>query len=257
MGAQMLLASYGAAAADGVAAPTLTGSPTLLAHWDFDKSSTVTLSGSDIDSIATCAGGSYTLLTPGAMPAQVTRSGKKWASFVSASSQFMQIASACGVGANGCTLVIVYYNDSLAANGGLISVADRTAASDRNRHDLFNSAGGGLTMRRGSASALQAAGGGNNTVGLHIGIGRSGTGTVNTYLHDDGRGTAIQSAGTISLPGALTHTTIGAKVSASTDNTFFDGDIACVLIYENDIGSTASEELAAWATTNYGTTNQA
>lgn len=260
MSAQLLFASYGAATTEGVAAPSLTGSPTLLAHWDFDAASTVTLSGSDIDSIATRAGGSYTLLTPGNMPAQTTRSGKKVATFDRTNSEYMQIASACGINTtNGCTFVMVgYITSPSAANQWLFDVGNSGSGSTLNRYTCasITGANGFRTRKAGAGASSDAQVGTEAAAGLFLLISRftGGTGIATQHVNGDG---SPETSASQTAPTGLSHTTLGALYASSALSNYFGGDVFAELIYDGEIGATAAEELAAWATTNYGTTNAA
>lgn len=241
----------------GVAAPTLTGSPTLLASWDFDRADLVTLSGSDIDQIAGADGTSYTLLTPGNMPTQATRGGKNVARFTAASSQYMQIASACGVDpAVGCSIVIVAELATTITNQNVFEIADSSVATNRNRYNhQFVTGSTGLRSRKSAAAAsADAQQGSAFSAAKYCYVGRfsGGTGTITHYI--DGESVGDTSA-SVADPGALTHTTLGAIFASATLSNYLDGWIWRVLVYAGDFGTTAAEEAAAWSSTNYGTTN--
>lgn len=248
------------AAADGVSLPSLTGSPTVLAHWDFDKASTITLSGSDIDEVATAAGGSYTLLTPGAMPTQATRGGKKVARFASASSQYLQIASACGVNTtNGCTFVVVGHNTNpTSGNQWFVEVANSASLSTRDRYLMANITGtNGYRTRKASATASSDAQVGSAaSADLFVVVSRftGGSGVANQHVNGD---STPETSASIGVPTGLSHTTVGAAFFSSAISAYLNGDLFTVAIYDGDIGATAAEEIATWAATNYGTTNAA
>ena len=251
---------FASAAVEGVALPALTGNPAVLAHWDFDAASTAGLSGSDIDSIASRAGGSHTLLTPGNMPSQTTRGGKKVATFVAASTEYMQIASACGINtANGCTFVVVGYNPQpTVANYWLLDVANSASTSSRDRYSCAsNNGSNGYRTRKSSASASgDAQAGVTPATGLFLLVSRftGGTGVATQHVNGDG---TPEVSGSIGAPTGLSHTTLGALYASSALSAYAEMDIFTAAILEGDIGATAAEELAAWAVTNYGITNAA
>lgn len=246
-----------AVASEGVAAPALTGNPTLLAHWDFDAASTITLSGADIDSIATRAGGTHTLLTPGAMPSQEARGGKNCARFTRASSEYMQIASAAGVNpTNGVTMCWVAEVVDAPTSKLFFDIADGAGGVAVNRYYLgvFNSTG--WRARKAAASEASANEGAALAAAKYCVVARFTGGTGVCTLHVNGVAAGVAS-GSIGAPSGLSHTTLGALRDTGTETSFFDGYVWAGLLYEGDIGATAAEELAAWAATNYGTTNAA
>lgn len=254
---QAVMASLGsAAAAGGVAAPTLTGSPTLVASWDFANSSTVTLSGGDIDSISGADGTSYTLLTPGAMPSQEARGGKNTARFTAASSEYMQIASALGI-TNECTLVLVYESNVADTTQFMLDIANGASASTADRRSLIGVVSTGLAARRAQTAAQDATVGSSYAAAKFLQIGRFPTGTERAYLNVNGQGTALQSAGTNAAPTGLSHTTLGARRASNAEGSFADIWVWRVLVYSTNISDTAAEEVAVWAASNYGTTNAA
>lgn len=255
---QAVMASLGsAAAAGGVAAPTLTGSPTLVASWDFDNASTVTLSGGDIDSISGSDGTSYTLLTPGNMPSQESRSSKNTARFTAASSEYMQIADALGITSE-VTIVLIAEPAATGVLQGAVDIADGTAAGTAQRHFLFaNTSSTGWVMRTSSTTARDAVQGSAYAAAATLVIGRKATGTTVAELNVNGIGTAVTSASTSTGPTAPTHTTLGARRASSAQDLPFDGWVWRVLIYSSKLSDTAAEEVAVWAASNYGTTNAA
>jgi hypothetical protein len=248
-----------AAAVEGVPAPTLTGSPTLLASWDFDAASTISLSGSDIDQIAGADGTAHTMLTPGNMPSQEARGGKNTARFTSASTEYMQIASDLGINTtNGCSFVVVLELAAAIANQNVFEVADSSVATNRNRYNhQFVTGSTGLRTRKSTAAAsADAQQGSSFAAAKYCYVGRFSGGTGTCTHHIDGEGTGDTST-SVDAPAALTHATLGAIYASSALSNYLDGWVWRVLVYAGDIGATAAEEVAAWAATNYGTTNAA
>lgn len=247
------------ATASGVAAPTLTGSPTLLASWDFDRSDLIMLSGGDIDSISGADGTSYTLLTPGNMPSQEARGGKNTARFTSASSEYMQIASNLGINpANGCTFVLVLELADAIANQNVFEVADGTVATNRQRynHQFVTGATGLRTRKAAAAASGDAQQGSAFSAAKYLAVCRFPGGTATCTHHIDGEG-AGDSSGSVAAPTSLVTTTLGAILASSALSNYLNGWVWRVLVYSGDIGATAAEEVAVWANTNYGTTNTA
>lgn len=247
----------GGSPAGGVAAPTLTGSPTLVASWDFDNAGTITLSGGDIDQISGSDGTSHTLLTPGNMPSQESRGGKNTARFTAASSEYMQIANALGITSE-VTVVVVCEPAATGVTQALADIADGTASGTTQRHLMFaNSSSSGWTFRTSAGTARDAIQGSSYAAAATLVIGRKATGTTVAELNVNGIGTATVSASTSTGPTAPTHTTLGARCAVSAQDLPFDGWVWRVLIYSSKLSDTAAEEVAVWAASNYGTTNAA
>lgn len=249
-----------AAAVAGVPAPTLTGSPTLLASWDFDNAATVTLAGGDIDSISGADGTSYTLLTPGNMPSQEARGGKNTARFTSASSEYMQIASNLGIDpAVGCTFVLVVELADVVAAQVAFEVAAGTAASNRQRYmHQYATGSTGLRTRKATAAAVGDAiqGVAFTPAAKYLAVCRYTGGTGTCTQHIDGEVTGDTSA-SVAAPSSLVTATLGATLASSALAAYLNGWVWRVLVYAGDIGATAAEEVATWSNTNYGTTNAA
>lgn len=251
-----VLASLGGSSSGAVAAPTLTGSPTLVASWDFNNSGTVSLSGSNITSISGSDGTSFTLTSGASNPTQVSRGGKNTARFTAASSQFMQVASALGITGE-CTLVLVYESNVADTTQFLLDIGNGASASTANRRSLMGVATTGLGARRADTTQQDALVGSAYAAAKFLQIGRFPTGTERAYLNVNGVGTAVQSSGTNAAPTGLSHTTLGARRVSGAESSFADIWVWRVLVYSTSISDTAAEEIAVWAASNYSTTNAA
>lgn len=248
-------------AADGVAAPTLTGSPTLLASWDFDKSSTVTLSGADIDQISGADGTSYTQLTPGNMPAQSTILGKKAASFDAGSTEYMQIASALGVNTtNGVSIVLVVKWSGAAATYQFFDLSNGASSLSLNRYGIrhVNPTGFEFVKADGSGIISASVGGSAAAAGTYLLIGMADGGTGgNARLNVNGAGTNIVSGSTNNSPTGLSHATLGARRASNAEGLHSTVEVLTCKVYDGVLNATQIEEVAVWSNTNYGTTNAA
>lgn len=246
--------------AEGVAAPSgLDGSPTLVASWDFDRSDLITLSGGDIDQIAGADGTSFTLLTPGNMPAQTTRGSKKVADFASASSEYMQIASALGI-TDACTVVVVaeLKTASPSANETLFDLSNGASATFNNRYWMFGASGPFMNFRRADGTANSSAIATHPSAAIHLLIGGiAAAPTERAYLNIDGVGTAVQSGTVPSIPTGLSHFTLGACRASGAQSNFGNHYKHRVLVYSSHLSATAKEQIATWASTNYATSNVA
>lgn len=254
--------SVGAAAA-GIPAPTLTGSPTLIASWDPENASTVTKTGSLIDSISGADGTSFTLTSSGSnRPTLSTLDSKAAIEFTAASSTYLQAATNLGVAAQ-CTMVVVAKMKSTSTDVALMDISNGASIGTRDRHMLafLNTAGAGYQYRHYTATENggQINGGQVNTT-KHLVIGQSRTvaSNPNTLLFMDGTATALTAAALGSDLSGLTHTTLGARRASGANGLFADAYIQRVLVYASGaLDATQREEIATWAASNYGTANNA
>ncbi len=242
----------------GTPAPTITGSPTLLYSWDPDKTSTVTMSGNNIVSLAGSDGTSLTL-TSGSGPTRPIVNGRYVAQFLGTSSQFM---SALG-GVAGGTQVVIFDSAgaALAMTTGLFGEVNSTSASTTNRQEILkiNGAGSYVTARKADNNSLIAdanSGLGNDT-NIHIAVGTFLTGIGNSYLFLDGIGTPYTSTGTANLGTGINNVLIGARLVSSAFTQYHTGNIYRVLKYNSVLTNPQIEEIAVWAALAYGTPNLA
>jgi hypothetical protein len=249
-----------ASAVSGVSAPTLTGSPTLLASWDFDNTATITDVSGAVSAISGADGTSFSLSGPGgaANPTITTQSGKQVAQFASASSQKLTGAHVSGV-SGACSFIAVVKMDSVAASGNLFEVTDSTAGAGTNRLQLLVSSSGGFQARQhdnASTQSIAAVGSAPNTVDNHLVIGTypNSAASVST-LNVNGQATQITGTPASNAAASLSLTGIGCRTVAGVGELFINAKVFRVLVYSGALNATQREEIAVWSNTNYGTAN--
>lgn len=253
------VAGGGGGGGSGVAAPTLSGTPTLVGSWDFDNTSSVHLTGSVINSIDGADSISQTLTSSGS-PTLVSRLGHNAGFFVSSSQQFLQKTTDLGLNAAGvATVVLVCDYQSIATNQAFLDFGYTGGSGSVSR----------LTFKTLSSAQIQAYKGDNSgnpglgtsatlTAGIHLFIARYYSGTTSHSINVDGQGTATTSAQSVAWPTHIDTTTLGARrVSGAPNDSFLDGYIFRVLVYPSALSDAQVEAIAVWATTNYGTANNA
>lgn len=242
----------------GVAAPVLTGSPALLASWDFGDDSTLGVTSGSIDSVAGADGTSFTLTQTGsARPTQVARGGKNTARFTSANSQFMSIASILGAAsANGVTIVAIVEPATVAASQVILDIANSASGGGNNRLMLSGGASGWGARKASSTGFSDANLAASFTTAkrLLIAVNRIAAGASNLYV--DGTATPVVSGTGQNWPTGMNITKMGARTNAGATELYADGWVWRVLVYP-ELNATQIEEVAAWAAANYGTTNNA
>lgn len=249
-----------ASVVSGVSAPTLTGTPTLLASWDFDNTATITEASGAVSSISGADGTSFTLSGPGgaANPTLTTQSGKQVAQFASASSQKLTGAHVSGV-SGACSFVAVVKMDNVAASGNLFEVTDPAVAAGTSRLQILVSSSGGFQARQHDNTGTQsiaAVGSAPNTVDnfLVIGTFPNAAATVST-LNVNGQGTAINGTPAANAAASLSLSGMGCRTVASVGELFINAKVFRVLVYSGILNATQREEIAVWSNTNYGTAN--
>ena len=258
-----LAIDLGTLAAGGVAAPTLTGTPTLLASWDFADDTKITNVSSRVSAIAGSDGTSFSLSGPGstANPSIATAGGKQVATFASASSQKLSGAHVSGI-TGACTLVAIAKMNSVASTGAIMEVSNPTGGSATSRFQLLCSSSTGFQARQHDSSSTQsvaAVGSTPNTTDAHLLIGAFPSASATTSsLNVDGQGTAVTGTPASNAPSGLALTALGCRrVGNTTDEIFANMSVFRVLVYDGVLTSTQKEEIAVWAATNYGTANNA
>lgn len=251
----------GTLVAGGVAAPALTGSPTLLASWDFANDSTITNVSGRVSAISGADGTSYSLAGPGgtANPTITTAGGKQVAAFASASSQKLDGAHTSGI-TGACTMVLIMKADS-TTTAGLLEAARGTNASNFDRLALLMSSSTGFQSRQHDAAGTQcvaSVGSVPNTTDtqLVIGVMPNATSTT-TSLNVNGQGTAIAGTPSAGAATGLATTTIGSRRLNGTNDLYANIKVFRALIYNGALTTTQREEIATWAATNYSTANNA
>lgn len=248
------------AAASGVAAPSLTGSPTLIASWDFGDSSKLTLDGSNITSVSGSDGTSYTIASTGTnRPTQATTDGKTVARFASASAQYLQIASAFGA-PSALSIVVIQKPTSAAAAMTIAELGTGAAAFINDRRLLLASTTTGYQSRKHDNSSTQSIASQGSaydtTKRCLIGVYPSGS-SVAAELNVDGQGTAIVGTPVSNAALGPSFFTLGAGRDSGAQTRPANMDCFRVLVYSAALNATQREEVATWAASNYGTANNA
>jgi Putative Ig domain len=245
------------AAATGVAAPTLTGSPTLLASWDFADNTRLTNTGALIDQITGSDGTTHTLASTGtARPSVVTRSGRQVAQF--SGGQALQKIGSVGI-SNQCTIVTIFEPTSVAANSCLVQYAAGPGVfgAATQQHTALISSSTGIQHRKHDGTNQSIASVGSvPTLAPHLAVGTSFSGSTAAELNIDGAGAAIVAGALAAGPSGIDRVTMG-RTGAATPEFPYNGYISRVLVYSTPLNATQREEVAAWAAANYGTPNVA
>ena len=192
-------------------------------------------------------------------PLLTERDGKNTAQFSAASSQFLQIAS--NLGATGaCSLVVVFEPSSTAATQMVADLANGSVGFAASRHAITASTSTGYSYRKNDVGSVQSIAAQGSAYGagkrLLIGVSPSGASAASSF-YVDGAGTAIAGSPNSAVPSSLSHFTLGARRESGAQNTYANGYVWRVLVYGAALNATQCEEIASWAATNYGTTNNA
>lgn len=248
--------------AKGAVAPTLTGSPTLLASWDFDQAAAIASSGGAIDSIMGVDNTTFTLAgAGGTRPALSTRTAngtKGIADFTAASSQVLKIASGLGIGTAGNAIILVAEPKTAATAASVLEIQQDSALATVNRSAILNGTGtsGWGSRKCGATGGNQDANQGvAYATALTLVVGGNKAGSAGSTLNVNGVGTPITSAGATTNPVSVNLTTLGCRSVSGVLGNFWGGYLWRVLIYGQELTDTNREEIAVWANTNYGTTN--
>jgi hypothetical protein len=252
----------GAPSGGAVAAPTLTGSPTLIASWDFGDDSKLTLSGSYVSAIAGSDGTAYTLsqATAALRPERVIAGGYGAAKFTGA--QVLALASSLGRSqSDSITVVVVMEQLQEDSEGTIFCLATNATAGRYQRHKLQmlpNTTGSGLSGPR----YIQAGNVTEETVerntafplGHHLIVGAGGPSPTTNKIYVDAAANVATGTSTFGPSGTqttgsnLTSTALGAD----QDSDFFTGLVWRFLIYAGQVSSTNVTELAAWKAAAWG-----
>jgi hypothetical protein len=255
-GASLMINSYYVAANSGTTgatpAPSLTGSPTLIASWDFGDSSKLTLSGSKITTINGSDGTSYGLSqgTDATRPTTVTLAGYGAAQFSGA--QALTIASSLGRSTSDIiSVVVVGEMSSLATNGTFFTLSNSNNTGNYGRHRLqINSGTSGFQYRQADSLNTRVASFGTAyPLGRHlvVGTGALNGGTIRVYKD------SASSPGTFSSDfGVIGSSLVRATVGADQDGDFCNCYVWRVLVYAGALTSTNVTELASWANGYWG-----
>ena len=252
----------GIVANQGTVAPTITGAPTVRSSWDFDKLSSLTLAGSVINSVAGTDSTAQALANASGTtaPTRVLRaSNQRYAAqFSLSSAQFLQATGLTLT--TGGTVVCIFELNTVATSQIIFERAQAASATTVNREELIGLiAGTSLAARRANATASGDTAYDTTSYqpGLHLMIATfspSG-GTIQMYL--DGKGTPQTGTASGGQPVGMDTITMGIRQAAGAQTLPFDGYIHRVIEYPTVLSASQAEEVAAWATKNYGTLNAA
>jgi hypothetical protein len=275
-GEQVVVSAPIVVQAAGVAAPTLTGTPSLLASWDFSNPPTVTEVGGAVSQITGADGTSVTLAQPtaGRRPLLETVGAYKVARFVSANQMFLEATNGLGGPTQDMTFVAIARPllappDRIGSQGiGIISSQRIGALSGRERKGIyFSSPTSGNNRWVGINSGTTGFVTAQTTPGRLIALMSSVTLVVNVAgplangsdLYIDGSATPFTDTPTGVVGTAFNRTIMGANyvASALASDGYADAEIYRVLIYAGSLNATQLEEIAVWAAANYGTPNVA
>lgn len=252
----------GIVADQGTAAPTITGSPTVRSSWDFDKLSSLTLAGSVINAVAGTDGTSQALANASGTtaPTRVLRpANQRYAAHFSLSSaQFLQATGLTLT--SGGTVACIFELNSVATSQIIFERAQAASATTINREELLGLISGtSLAARRANATASADTAYDTKSFqpGLHlmVAVFSPSTNTINMYL--DGHITPQSAGAGISQAIGLDTITLGIRQAAGTQTLPFDGYIHRVIEYPTALTASQVEEIAVWASKNYGTANLA
>lgn len=238
--------------ASDTAAPTLTGSPTLIASWDFNDLTKLTLVSNKISDAAGADGTSYTLSqgTDASRPTRIVLAGYGCAQFSGA--QVIKLASSLGVSTTGViTIVAVMEQSTLASSGTVFSLANNAIAGNYNRHRMGAlTTASGFNFHEGDNAIFHNANIGTAyPLGRHlvVGMGAQSGGTMRIYQDaSTTTGSVASSLGAISV--GLTNTALGAD----QDGDFLNGYVWKLLVYSGQLSTTNVDELATWSNARWG-----
>jgi hypothetical protein len=255
-------------AGTGITAPSLSG-VTLVADYDFDKDSTQTIASGSITNIADNSGSSAPTLasTSTNRPTQATRNGLHAALFAKASSQRLSVNSvSSGLdSSHGFTIVVIAEPVTVATTCTFYEMSVGSDALNANRLTVGGSSSVGYHFRKydnNSHQCVASVGSVYNT-GLHLMVAHAASNAGNTTqnvakLNVDGSATVLDSGATVGFfPAGMAWTTIGCNRQSNAFNQFADAYVYRVLVYQGEADATNIEAIATWATTNYGTPNNA
>jgi hypothetical protein len=254
-----LSAAAPAPAGGAVAAPVLTGSPTLVASWDFGDVSKITLNSGKVSQITGSDSTAYTLAQASApaQPAVATVGGYQAARFDGA--QVLKVASGLGRAASDVvTVVAVMENYGLGNYGTLFSLSSSNSnTSNYGRHRMhLNGMSRGYMYHQGDNSTNQiSAREVEYNWGRHVVIGVGATNSNTQRIYNDGTtNTGSVTSQFTSVSGGFISTALGAdQVADFLTNVY----VWRVLVYNGALSSTNITEIAAWASANWGITSGA
>lgn len=253
--------TFGGVAGGAVAAPTLTGSPTLIASWDFGDSGKVTLASGKVSAISGSDGTSYTLAqaTASLRPEAVTAGNYGAAKFTRG--QVLALASGLGRSTtDSITVVVVGEQLQEDAQGALFSLSWGAGSGRYNRHklDLIGTMAGvspsGIRMMQsGNGASEWVSMGSPLPMGRHLIVGAGSPSTGSNRVYRDSTSTTAAAASTFGPAGdsmfvAPTATALGAD----QDGDYCSCLVWRVLVYAGQISTTNITELAAWMASRWG-----
>lgn len=250
--------SGGGCSTAAVAAPALTGNPTLIGSWDFGDTSKITLASGKISQITGSDSTAFTLTqgTTSAQPVPITLGCFQAAQFDGA--QSLKITSALGrANSDVFTIVVIGENRAPAQNGTFVSFANSTSSSGNfNRHKIRANGtylgwqlqlADNSTHQETSVSTLATP----YDLGRHLIVGAAATNTNTMTLYKDGSQLTTATSQFTAVNTNYAQFMIGGDQVAD----FLSGYVWRVLMYAGTLTSTNATELNTWALANWGATS--
>lgn len=238
-------------------APTLTGSPVLVASWDFGDSSKLTVASGKISAVSGSDGTTYTLseATGTAQPATITAAGYGAAEFSGA--QRLKAASSLGR-AQTDSITVVVVGELLEPNssGTFFSLAASSTGGQYSRHKLHvvgtnqGVSPSGLRYSQSNNVTPQSVDMGTPApIGRHLIVGAGAQSGGSNKIYRDASSNANAASSSFTTVGSnLANVAIGAD----QDSDFFTGYVWRVLVYAGTLTNTNVTELATWAQAAWG-----
>lgn len=251
-------AGGGGCSTAAVAAPSLTGSPSLIGSWDFGDTAKITLASGKISQITGSDSTAFTLTqgTTAAQPVPITLGCYQAAQFDGA--QSLKIASALGrANSDVFTIVVIGENRTSAQNGTFVSFANSTGSSSNfNRHKVRANGtylgwqlqlADNSTHQETSVSTLATP----FDLGRHLIVGAAATSTNTMTLYKDGTQLTTATSQFTAVNTNYAQFMVGGDQVAD----FLNGYVWRVLLYAGTLTSTNASELQTWALANWGATS--
>lgn len=255
---QVLIVVYDPAA--GVPAPALTGTPTLLASWDYTNATTM-LQNSGLETLFGADGTSVAITQPtqSKRPTVETRGGKLCARFTSAQQQFLSALSTLGaVAAQGVTLAVVVEPASTGASQCAADLSNPASTGAFNRLNVTGGTASGWGARKASSGGQQDANVGSTfTAKKRLLIAVFKATTAGCSMTIDGTSTPVNSGAGQAWPTGLTTYSSGCRQVSGGQDLYLDGWKTREFWYAGELNATQQEELAAYCAANFGTDNNA
>lgn len=238
--------------------PSLTGSPAVVAYYDFNDATKYTITSGKYTSVQDVNGGPATLIGTGSTaPARTTRDGKYVAEFTLADLTYLQ-ASGLTLAPSG-SIVVLWEPKTKATTQCLVDKANAASTSLLNRDQIIAVLGAsndGVRARKGGASVnVDSNGGGAGyNIERHLSASRANSSETTVAIYKNSNTAPVVNATGGTADGTTQDTiTIGARQAAGARSLEADAYIAAVIIYATGITAQNYAELKAWANANHGT----